>query len=197
MKLQKLIVATGNKHKLREIRELFSESEVISASEAGFEEDTPETGETFEENALIKARAAAKALNLPALADDSGLCVDALNGAPGIYSARYAGEHGNEKANREKLMKELLNKDNRRARFRCAVALCFPNGLEIIAAGETCGEILREERGGNGFGYDSLFFSDDLQKSFAEASAEEKNAVSHRARALGALKEKIARFQEG
>ena len=197
MQLQKLIVATGNKHKLREIRELFSESEVISALEAGFEEDTPETGETFEENALIKARAAAKALNLPALADDSGLCVDALNGAPGIYSARYAGEHGNEKANREKLMKELLNKDNRRARFRCAVALCFPNGLEIIAAGETCGEILREERGGNGFGYDSLFFSDDLQKSFAEASAEEKNAVSHRARALGALKEKIARFQEG
>lgn len=196
MQLKKIIVATGNRHKLCEIRGIFSEAEVVSASEAGFDEDTPETGETFEENALIKARAAAKALNLPALADDSGLCVDALNGAPGIYSARYSGEHGNDKANREKLLSELLNIENRRARFRCAVALCFPCGEEINATGETCGEILREERGGNGFGYDSLFFSDDLKKSFAEASAEEKNAVSHRARALCALKEKIARLGE-
>ena len=196
MQLQKLIVATGNLHKLREIRGIFWETEVISAAEAGFEEDTPETGGTFEENALIKARAASRALGLPALADDSGLCVDALGGAPGVYSARYAGGHGNDKANREKLLRELSDIANRRARFRCAVALCFPGGKEIIATGETCGEILREEQGKNGFGYDCLFFSDDLQKSFAEATAEEKNAVSHRGRALSALKEKLARLRE-
>ena len=196
MQIQKLIVATGNLHKLREISAIFTETEVISAAEAGFKEDTPETGETFEENALIKARAAAKALGLPALADDSGLCTDALGGAPGIYSARYSGEHGNDKANREKLLKELSGEKNRRARFRCAVALCFPNGKEITASGETCGEILQKETGCNGFGYDSLFFSDDLQKSFGEASDKEKNDVSHRGRALSALKNKIASLRE-
>lgn len=196
MQIQKLIVATGNLHKLREICEIFADTEVVSAAEAGFKEDTPETGESFEENALIKARAAAKALGLPALADDSGLCVDALGGAPGIFSARYSGEHGNDKANREKLLKELTGNKRRRARFRCAVALCFPNGKEITAIGETCGEILQEETGSNGFGYDSLFFSDDLQKSFGEASDKEKNAVSHRGRALNALKNKIESLRE-
>lgn len=196
MQIQKLIVATGNLHKLREICEIFADTEVVSAAEAGFKEDTPETGETFEENALIKARAAAKALGLPALADDSGLCVDALGGAPGIFSARYSGEHGNDKANRAKLLKELTGNKRRRARFCCAVALCFPNGKEITATGETCGEILQEETGSNGFGYDSLFFSDDLQKSFGEASDKEKNAVSHRGRALNALKNKIESLRE-
>ncbi|MGN1053401.1 MAG: XTP/dITP diphosphatase [Candidatus Scatosoma sp.] len=194
--LQKLIVATGNKHKLREIREIFPETEVISAADAGFTQEVEETGQTFEENALIKARAAAEALKLPALADDSGLCVDALGGAPGVYSARYAGGHGDEQANRQKLLKELSGVKQRSARFCCAVALCFPDGKEIAAAGETCGEILYGEQGENGFGYDSLFFSDDLQKSFGAAEAEEKNAVSHRGRALCALKEKLSRTQE-
>ena len=196
MQLKKLIVATGNRHKLNEISKIFTETQIISAAQAGFEADTPETGATFEENAVIKARAATKALNLPALADDSGLCVDALGGAPGIYSARYSGEHGNDKANREKLLKELTGITNRRARFCCAVALCFPGGETIVATGETYGVIMREERGKNGFGYDCLFFSDDLQKSFAEANAEEKNAVSHRARALCALRDKLACMQE-
>ncbi|MGN1061589.1 MAG: XTP/dITP diphosphatase [Candidatus Scatosoma sp.] len=196
MILQKLIVATGNSHKLKEIREIFPATEVISAAEAGFTQDVEETGQTFEENALIKARAAAEALNLPALADDSGLCVDALGGAPGIYSARYAGGHGDEKANRKKLLKELSGVKQRSARFCCVIALCFPDGKTVTAAGETCGEILYEEQGGNGFGYDCLFFSDDLQKSFGTAEAEEKNAVSHRGRALRALKEKLSRTQE-
>ena len=189
---KKLIVATGNRHKLQEIREIFPETQVISAADAGFTQDVEETGRTFEENALIKARAAAEVLNLPALADDSGLCVDALGGAPGIYSARYAGGHGDDKANRQKLLIELSGVKQRSARFCCAIALCFPHGKEIVVTGETCGEILYEEQGENGFGYDSLFFSDDLQKSFGTADAEEKNAVSHRGRALCALKEKLS-----
>lgn len=193
---KKLIVATGNRHKLQEIREIFPETQVISAADAGFTQDVEETGRTFEENALIKARAAAVALNLPALADDSGLCVDALGGAPGIYSARYAGGHGDDKANRQKLLKELSGVKQRDARFCCAIALCFPHGKEIVVTGETCGEILYEEQGENGFGYDSLFFSDDLQKSFGRAGAEEKNAVSHRGRALCALKEKLSGERE-
>ncbi len=184
---KRLVVATGNAHKLREISEIFPSFEVVSQKQMGFMDEVEENGSTFMENALIKARAAAKALGLPALADDSGICVEALGGAPGIYSARYAGEHGNEKANRDLLLKNLIEKKNRRAYFSCAVALVFPNGREITAEGKTHGEILQEEVGEGGFGYDCLFYSDDLKKSFALASAEEKNSVSHRYRALQAL----------
>ena len=167
---------------------------VVSAREAGYLGDPEETGATFEENAIIKARAAAEALNLPALADDSGLCVAALGGAPGIYSARYAGGHGDDKKNREKLLAELGDEKNRAAYFRSAAALCFPQsmgGKTVTATGDTHGRILTREEGENGFGYDCLFYSDDLCKSFGVASAEEKNAVSHRFRALTALKEKL------
>ncbi len=194
MKLETLIVATGNKHKLQEIQAIFKDVRVISAREAGYLGDPEETGATFEENAIIKARAAAEALNLPALADDSGLCMAVLGGAPGIYSARYAGGHGDDKKNREKLLAELGDEKNRAAYFRSAAALCFPQsmgGKTVTATGDTHGRILTREEGENGFGYDCLFYSDDLCKSFGVASAEEKNAVSHRFRALTALKEKL------
>lgn len=194
MKVETLVVATGNKHKLQEIQAIFKDVRVVSAREAGYLGDPEETGKTFEENAIIKARAAAEALNLPALADDSGLCVAALGGAPGIYSARYAGGHGDDKKNREKLLAELGDEKNRAAYFRSAAALCFPQsmgGKTVTATGDTHGRILTREEGENGFGYDCLFYSDDLCKSFGTASAEEKNAVSHRFRALTALKEKL------
>lgn len=194
MKPVTLVVATGNKHKLQEIQAIFKDVRVISAREAGYLGDPEETGATFEENAIIKARAAAEALNMPALADDSGLCVAALGGAPGIYSARYAGGHGDDKKNREKLLAELGDEKNRAAYFRSAAALCFPQsmgGKTVTATGDTHGRILTREEGENGFGYDCLFYSDDLCKSFGVASAEEKNAVSHRFRALTALKEKL------
>lgn len=194
MKTETLVVATGNKHKLQEIQAIFKDVRVVSAREAGYLGDPEETGATFEENAIIKARAAAEALNLPALADDSGLCVAALGGAPGIYSARYAGGHGDDKKNREKLLAELGDEKNRAAYFRSAAALCFPQsmgGKTVTATGDTHGRILTREEGENGFGYDCLFYSNDLCKSFGVASAEEKNAVSHRFRALTALKEKL------
>lgn len=194
MKVETLVVATGNKHKLQEIQAIFKDVRVVSAREAGYLGNPEETGATFEENAIIKARAAAEALNLPALADDSGLCVAALGGAPGIYSARYAGGHGDDKKNREKLLAELGDEKNRAAYFRSAAALCFPQsmgGKTVTATGDTYGRILTREEGENGFGYDCLFYSDDLCKSFGVASAEEKNAVSHRFRALTALKEKL------
>ena len=194
MKVETLVVATGNKHKLQEIQAIFKDVRVVSAREAGYLGDPEETGATFEENAIIKARAAAEALNLPALADDSGLCVAALGGAPGIYSARYAGGHGDDKKNREKLLAELGDEKNRAAYFRSAAALCFPQsmgGKTVTATGDTHGRILTREEGENGFGYDCLFYSDDLCKSFGVASAEEKKAVSHRFLALTALKEKL------
>ena len=188
---EKLVVATGNAHKLREISQIFTEYEVISQKQAGFDQDVEETGTTFEENALIKARAASKALGVIALADDSGICVNALNGAPGVYSARYSGGHGDDKANRDLLIKNLDGKTDRTAYFESAIALVYPDGKELVAHGRTYGKILFEEDGDGGFGYDCIFFSDDLQKSFGRASAEEKNAVSHRFRGLMALKEKL------
>ena len=187
MEKQKLVVATGNAHKLREIAEIFTEYEVVSQKQMGFDEDVEETGTTFAENALIKARAAAKALGCIALADDSGLCVDALGGAPGIYSARYSGEHGDDKKNRDLLLKNMQGTADRKAHFTSAVALVYPDGKELVAEGKTYGTILQEEIGDGGFGYDCIFESEDLNKSFGLATAEEKNTVSHRFRALQAL----------
>lgn len=187
---KRLVVATGNAHKLREIAEIFTDFEVVSQKEMGFDEDVEETGTTFAENALIKARAAAKALGCIALADDSGLCVDALGGAPGVYSARYCGYHGDDKKNRDLLLQNMQGKTDRRAHFTSAVALVYPDGKEIVVEGKTYGNILHEEQGDGGFGYDCIFESEDLKKSFGLAAAEEKNAVSHRFRALQALLEK-------
>ncbi len=189
-KKRRLVVATGNAHKLREIAEIFTDFEVVSQKQMGFDEEVEETGATFLENALIKATAAANALGLPALADDSGLCVDALGGAPGVYSARYAGEHGCDKANRDLLLKNMEGIADRRAHFTSALALVYPDGRTLTAEGHTYGNILCAEQGEGGFGYDCLFESEDLQKSFGLATAEEKNSVSHRFRSLQLLRKK-------
>ena len=183
----RLVVATGNKNKLHEIAEIFTDFEVCSQKQMGFDEEVEETGLTFAENALIKARAAAKALGEMVLADDSGLCVDALDGAPGIYSARYCGYHGDDEKNRKVLLKNMEGIENRRAHFTSAIAIVYPDGRELVAEGHTYGEILHEETGDGGFGYDCLFFSEDLQKSLGVATAEEKNKVSHRFRGLQAM----------
>ena len=188
---KRLVVATGNVNKLREIAEIFPDYEVVSQKEAGFDGDVEETGTTFAENALIKAEAAARAIGCAALADDSGICVEALGNAPGVYSARYSGPHGDDRANRLLLLKNMEGKENRRAYFQSAVAFVFPDGRSVVAEGRTFGYILYEETGENGFGYDCIFESEDLKKSFGVATAEEKNTVSHRYRALKALVEKL------
>lgn len=187
MAKEKLVVASCNAHKLREIAEIFTDFTVVSQRELGFGEEVEETGKTFLENAFLKARAAAKALGCITLADDSGLCVEALGGAPGVYSARYCGNHGDDKANRELLLKNMQGVENRRAYFVTALALVSPDGKEWTAEGKTYGKILTEEHGDGGFGYDCIFESEDLKKSFGLATAEEKNSVSHRSRALQAL----------
>ena len=187
---KRLVVASGNKNKLREIAEIFTDFEVVSQKQMGFDEDVEETGTTFAENALIKARAACAALGCMVLADDSGLCVDALDGAPGVFSARYCGYHGSDEENRKMLLHNMQGMENRKAHFTCVIALVYPDGRELLAEGHTHGVILQEEVGNGGFGYDPLFFSDDLQKSFGVATAEEKNAVSHRFRALQAMMKK-------
>lgn len=189
-----VVAATANAHKLREMREILRGAELIPEAEAGFTGEVEETGETFLENALLKARAVMKATGLPALADDSGLCVEALGGAPGVYSARYAklfGPEGWSAGNRALLLKNMEHIKDRRAYFACAVALVYPDGRELTAEGRTYGRILYEDRGENGFGYDPVFYSDELGCSFGEASEEAKNAVSHRGRALGALVKKL------
>lgn len=189
MDFKKIAVATGNPGKLKEIKEIFTGVEFLSLAELGFGGEIDETGKSFRENALIKAEFISEKYNLPALADDSGLCVDALAGAPGIYSARFSGE--GEEGNRKLLLKYLLNVSDRRAHFECAVCLRFPDGHAFFGQGKTYGSILREERGTGGFGYDRLFYSDDLGKSFGEATEAEKNSVSHRFRALCELKKML------
>ncbi len=183
--MEKLIVASGNKGKLKEISEILKDKyEIVSMADAGFKGDIEENGKTFFENALIKAKTISEFMQADALADDSGLCVEALDGAPGIYSARYAGEHGNDAANRAKLLKVLSGEENRNAKFMCCVVLYRKDGTYICGRGETLGKIGLKEEGNNGFGYDSVFISDDLHKSFGVSSDEEKNEVSHRKRAL-------------
>lgn len=195
IKKKQLVVASGNAHKIREISEIFTDFEVISQKQAGFDVDVEETGTTFMENALLKARAASKALGIPTLADDSGLCVEALDGAPGVYSARYCGHHGSDKENRDLLLKNLQGVENRKAYFACSLALVYPNGDTLTAEGRTYGNILYAEQGEGGFGYDCLFESEDLKKSFGVATAEEKNTVSHRFRALQSLLEKWKEYE--
>ncbi len=185
-----IVAASGNAGKIREISEILNDYRVISCKELGFTDDIEETGKTFYDNALIKAETVAKALNMPALADDSGLCVTALSGAPGVYSARYSGT-GTDEGNIDKLLKETENVSDRSAKFVSAVVVYYPDGKIVSAQGETFGEILRARRGNGGFGYDPVFYSYDLKKSFGEASAEEKNSVSHRARALAELRKKL------
>ena len=169
---------------------MLPEFEVVGYKDFGLDFEIEENGQTFYENALIKAKTVSETLNLPALADDSGICVDALNGAPGIYSARYAGD-GIDEHNNKLLLKNLEGEENRRAKFVCCMVFYKPNGEIITATGETHGSILYAPEGENGFGYDPLFFSDDLNKCMGVASAEEKNSISHRYRAIVGLKEKL------
>ena len=193
-KKPRLVVATHNFGKLREIKTLLGDKyDVISQSEAGFELDVEETGETFEENAIIKAKALAELTRCATLADDSGLVVDALNGRPGVYSARYCGVHGDDAANNQKLLNELKDiPAPRTARFESAVALCRPGNEPVTACGTCEGEIAFELRGENGFGYDPLFCSYDLGgKTFGEAVDAEKVQISHRSRAIKALLAKL------
>lgn len=187
---KKIVVASGNAGKLKEIQAILSDYEIIGYKQAGLDFEIEEDGKTFYENALIKAKAVSDALGVPALADDSGLMVDALDGAPGIYSARYAGD-GVDQHNNALLLKNLEGKTNRKAKFVCCLVYYSPNGEIITSTGETHGQILEEEQGCNGFGYDPLFLSDDLGVSLGLASAEAKNTISHRYRALVALKEKL------
>ncbi len=189
----KLALATNNAHKLVEIKAILGDifDDMLTLKELGIDVDIEETGSTLDENALIKARAICEMTGLPALADDTGLMVDALGGAPGVYSARYAGEEHDDKKNRAKLLKEMSEANDRSAHFGTCVALCYPDGSYILGHGRVDGTILSEERGSNGFGYDSLFFSTELGKTFAEATTEEKNTVSHRARALHDLVSKL------
>lgn len=189
MEKMKIAVASGNAHKLEEISKILTDFELVSMRELGFEGNIEENGFTFKENAYIKAKFIAEKFNMPALADDSGLCVDALGGAPGVYSARYSG--GGDKQNRKLLLKNLENSASRTARFKSAICLYFPDGKTVYGEGTCEGRILLEEVGENGFGYDSIFFSEDLKKSFGQATAEEKNRVSHRFRALNDLKNKL------
>lgn len=188
----KLLIASNNQHKIDEIKQILGNKfeQILSLSEAGIVCDPEEKGKTFLDNALIKVRAVAKLTDMPVLGDDTGLCVDALNGAPGVHSARFAGDHDNAK-NRAKLLYELQDETNRKAHFSTAVALLYPDGRLVTAEGRVEGEILHAEVGTNGFGYDSLFYCNEIGKTFAEATAEEKNAVSHRGRALQKLAEKL------
>lgn len=181
-----IIAATNNINKIREIKEIFCDAKIISLKEAGIDCDPEETGSTYEENALIKARTIFAIAKRPVLSDDSGLSVRFLGGRPGVYSARYSGVHGDNDANNRKLLAELDGVDDRRAEFVTAVAFVCDKG-EYVCEGRVEGEILNEKAGDGGFGYDPLFYSYDLKKSFGVASAEEKNKVSHRGRALRAL----------
>lgn len=188
-----IIAATNNENKVKEITRIFSKLgfTVISQKDAGIDVDVEETGNTFTENSLIKARAVAMLCDDYVLADDSGLCVEALDGRPGVYSARYAGEGASDKQKIEKLLGEMQGKDNRKAKFVTSIAFIFPDGKEIVTKGEVCGKITSEPHGDNGFGYDPVFFCTELCKTFAEADMEEKNRVSHRGRALKKLYDKL------
>jgi XTP/dITP diphosphohydrolase len=187
----KVLLATRNAGKLAELRRMLADGpvEVVGLADVPEFPDAPETGATFAENALAKARDAANATGLPAVADDSGLAVDALNGMPGVLSARWSGRHGDDVANLKLLLGQLTDvPDERRgAAFVCAAALVVPGGLETVVHGEWTGRIVREPRGSGGFGYDPIFVPDGEQRTSAELSPEEKDAASHRGLAMRAL----------
>lgn len=191
------LIATHNLKKRDELQRILAPLgiHVLTADEAGVDlTDVEETGTTFEENALLKARSGAKEGNMPCIADDSGLCVDALDGAPGVYSARYAGEHGNDAKNNEKLLKELSDvpPEKRTAQFVSCVACVFPDGRELTVQGEVKGVIGYEPKGENGFGYDPLFYVGE--RSFAQFTSAEKDAVSHRGNALRGLAKELPKY---
>lgn len=197
------VLASTNKNKIREFRQILCERasdilgenapeiEFLSLSDIGFEDEIVEDGATFEDNAMIKARAVSRVCDLPCIADDSGLEVDALGGEPGIYSARYAGEHGNDDENIKKLLAKLDGISDRSAHFVSSIAYCDKNGESFVLRGEAYGHIIDEKRGQNGFGYDPVFECDVHHRTFAELTADEKNSVSHRRRAIEKLADRL------
>lgn len=193
----KLVLASDNAHKLSEFRELFRtmDVELLSKAEAGVSGDVEETGETFAENAYIKAEAVMRASGLPAVADDSGLAVVALDGAPGVRSARYTGDHNDsDEARYRLLLQNLGDRTDRDARFVCALCCVFPDGDVLWAEGVCEGNILYAPRGKNGFGYDPIFQPEGYDRSMAELTMEEKNAVSHRGKALRIFQREWERY---
>ena len=189
----KLILASNNAHKLTEMKAILAPyfDEIVSMGEAGIEHETVEDGKTFMENAVKKAKELAEISGCCAIADDSGLCVDALAGGPGVFSARFAGVHGDDKANNALLLKELEGEHDRGAHYTCAIALAWPDGRLLTAEDYLYGEIAYDERGTNGFGYDPLFLLKELGLRTAELSPEEKNRISHRGKALRKLVEEL------
>ena len=189
----KLVLASKNQKKLVEMNDILSHLgvEVCSEAEAGVDVDVEETGTTFEENSLLKAKAVMEASGLPAIADDSGLCVDCLNGAPGVYSARYGGEGLSDEERYRMLLENMRGQMTRTAKFVSVITCCFPNGDVLSARGECAGTIAYAPMGEGGFGYDPVFFVPEMKKTFAQLTAEEKNAISHRGKALEAFKVKV------
>lgn len=195
----KLVLASKNEKKLREMNDILSALgvEVISEAEAGVDVEVEETGNTFEENAKLKAEAVCKASGLPAIADDSGLCVDALNGAPGVYSARYGGPGLDDAGRYRLLLENMRGQLDRKCRFVSAICCAFPGGDLVEARGECFGTLAYAPKGEDGFGYDPIFFVPQLKKTFAQLSPEEKNAISHRGNALKEFKLKLENYLHG
>ena len=192
-----LLAATGNEHKLRELQEMFRDYYTLAPmTAAGFCGPIDENASTFAGNAIIKAEAVCQATGLPAIGDDSGLSVDALDGEPGVLSARYAGEHGNDEANNDLLLSRMEGKEDRSAHFECALALKLPGKDPVVAEGSCPGVILYKRRGSGGFGYDPLFLYEPMNKTYAEMNAAEKNEISHRARAAEKMREKMRQLAE-
>jgi len=192
----KFVLATHNPGKLREMSDILSHLgiEVVSPKELGVTVDVEETGTTFAENAMLKAKAVCKAANLPAIADDSGLCVDALNGGPGVYSARYGGEELDDRGRYMLLLNSMRGQTTRAAHFACAVACAFPNGESLTAEGRCDGSIAFAPMGDGGFGYDPVFFVPEYRKTFGQLTAEEKREISHRGRALADFVKKLETY---
>ena len=193
---RQFVLATHNPGKLAEMKRILSGLgvEVVSPAEAGVEVDVEETGTTFAENAMLKARAVCAAAGLPAIADDSGLCVDALNGGPGVYSARYGGEELDDRGRYMLLLNSMRGQTTRAAHFSCAVACAFPNGDTLEAEGRCDGAIAFAPIGEGGFGYDPVFLVPGKGKTFGQLTAEEKAEISHRGRALAAFAEKLGTY---
>lgn len=195
----KLVLASRNVHKLMELRAILSEQgvEIVQESDVGVEVEVEETGATFEENALLKAKAVMEATGLPAIADDSGLCVDALHGAPGVFSARYGGAGLDDEGRCKLLLEHMRGMLDRRCKFVSCICCYLPDGSVVTARGECAGTLAYAPKGGKGFGYDPIFFVPTLKKTFAELNGDEKNAISHRGAALAEFKMKWENDQNG
>ena len=192
----KFVLATQNQKKLREMSDILSGFgvEVVTPKSLGIDLEVEETGTTFAENAMLKAKAICEAANLPAIADDSGLCVDALAGAPGVYSARYGGEGLDDVGRYRLLLENLRGQTTRTAHFACAIACAFPNGDTLTAEGKVEGTIAFAPMGEGGFGYDPIFFYPPLRKTFGQLTAEEKHGISHRGKALEVFVKDLATY---